>query len=204
MSTTVISKTIAPAAAALVLLVVIGIAAPGTGKNSPNALETYGLHQRETIAVRMDRVRGRLWVLGLDSLRIYDTATRKPLRELELPSWYITDGACAPDLVLDGSGSAVVSSNVVPQLWRIDATTFEVTVVDVTLRGREQWDIGFAALRLTSAGTLRALSSNANSIWTIDVATGRADMLEAYAVPSSLCGSGQRSRDHTRAGQTGW
>jgi hypothetical protein len=208
MSNTIISKTIAAAGAVLVLLVVTGIAATGTGtgtsRNTPVALEAYGLHQRDAIAVRSDPVRGRLWVLSLDSLRIYDTATRKPLRELELPSWYITDGPCAPDLMLDGSGSAFVSSNVVPQLWRIDATTFEVTVVDITLRGREHWDLGFAALRLTSAGTLRALSSNANSVWAIDVSTGSAEMIEAYAVPSSLCGSERHRRDQARAGQTGW
>jgi hypothetical protein len=97
MSNTIISKTIAAAGAVLVLLVVTGIAATGTGtsRNTPIALEAYGLHQRDAIAVRTDPLRGRLWVLGLDSLRIYDTATRKPLRELELPSWYITDAPCA-------------------------------------------------------------------------------------------------------------
>ena len=171
------------------LLVVTGIAATGTGTsgNTPIALEAYGLHQRDVLGVETDPRRGRVWVLGLDSLRVYDAATKKPIREVELPSWYLADAACMPDLVLDSSGSALVSSNVVPQLWRVDAETFETAVIDITLRSREQWDVGFGALRFTSTGGLEAVTSNANSMWSIDLAKGRADLIEIYPRPSNAC-----------------
>ena len=184
-----------------VLLAVSVMAGCGNGKDPaelsaagrpsvalPVALKTYGVDQRDAIRVRMDTARSRLWVLGLEHVRVYDTATKQRIRQVQLPSWSVFDTDCMPDLVLDPSGSAFVSSNVVPQLWRIDADSFEVAVHEITLRGREKWDTGFAALAFTRDGALHALTSTANSLWSIDLAGASAEMIEAYHPPTKGCG----------------
>ena len=183
-----------------VLLAASAIAGCGNGKDPaelsaagrpsvvlPVALKTYGVDQREAIRVRMDTARSRLWVLGLEHVRVYDTATKQRIRQVQLPSWSVYDTDCMPDLVLDASGSAFVSSNVVAQLWRIDADSFEVAVHEITLRAREKWDTGFAALAFTRDGALHALTSTANSLWNIDLAKASAEMIDAYHPPTKGC-----------------
>jgi hypothetical protein len=182
------------------LLAVSAMAGCGNGKDPaelsaagrpsvvlPVALKTYGVDQRDAIRVRMDTARSRLWVLGLEHVRVYDTATKQRIWQVELPGWSVYDADCMPDLVVDASGSAFVSSNVVPQLWRIDADSFEVRAQEITLRGRENWDTGFAALAFNRDGALYALTSTANSLWSIDVANASAEMIEAYHPPTKGC-----------------
>src|SRR5689334_11548879 len=78
----------------------------------------------DVLRTRSDPARGRIWVLGVEDLRVYDAATRKLVRRIALPGWSVARYECQPDLVLDASGSATVSSNVVPFLWRVDARSF--------------------------------------------------------------------------------
>jgi hypothetical protein len=182
------------------LLAVSAMAGCGNGKDpaelstaarpalvDPVALKTYGVDPREAIRVRLDTPRARLWVLGLDAVRVYDTVTKKSIRQVELPGWSVFDADCMPDLVVDASGSAFVSSNVVPQLWRIDGDSFEVGAREITLRGREKWDTGFAALAFTKDGALYALTSTANSLWNIDFTRASAEMIDAYGPGTSRC-----------------
>jgi hypothetical protein len=200
---------------AFVLLAVSAMAGCGNGKDpaelsmaarpgimDPVALKTYGVDPREAIRVRLDTSRGRLWVLGLDHVRVYDTVTQKPMRQVELPGWSVFDADCMPDLIVDASGSAFVSSNVVPQLWRIDADSFDVRMHEITLRGREKWDTGFAALAFSPDGALHALTSTANSLWSIDVGEASAEMVEAYHPPTKGCALAPRFLDRVTTVRT--
>jgi hypothetical protein len=147
--------------------------------------------------IRRDAVRNRIWVLGLDSVRIYDGQSKALIREIALPNWSVARFACDPDMVLDGSGSAIISSNVQPRLWRIDAGSFEVSEHPVTLQGRERWDVGLGALAVGADGTLLALTSITEALWRIDLDKGSGSMVPSIGAPVNACGLTARSSSRT-------
>lgn len=150
-------------------------------------LKQYGMSVRDGLRIKTDTERNRLWVLGLDNVRVYDTAEKRLIREIALPNWSTARFVCPPDMALDPSGSALVSSNVQPRLARIDAGSFELTEYEIRLREKEQWDTGFGAIVFTADGALYALTSSANSLWKVDVAKASASMIELYHPPLRSC-----------------
>jgi hypothetical protein len=143
---------------------------------------------RDGFRIRRDAVRNRIWLLGLESVRVYDGQTKRLIRAIALPSWSVARFACDPDMVLDRSGSAIVSSNTEPRLWRIDAGSFEVSEHAIVLQGRERWDVGFGALTVGADGTLLALTSVSESLWRIDLGKGSARRVEPTAALRNMCG----------------
>jgi len=143
---------------------------------------------QDGIRVRRDAVRNRIWLLGLEDVRVYDAANERLIRRVALPNWSVARYACDPDMVLDESGSAIISSNVQARLWRIDGGTFTVSEREITLHERENWDVGFAALVPAGNGKLLALSSLAGSFWSIDLNKGIAHMAAPAAALQNLCG----------------
>ena len=153
-----------------------------------NALpETSAVGGWDALRARTDTARNRLWVLGLDNVRVYDTVKKKLIRRIELPNWSVARIVCMPDMALDRSGSAFITSNVQARLWRIDADSFEVKEHEISLHGREQWDTGFGALVFAADGALYALTSSAGSLWKIDVAKASASMIDPGNPPSRTC-----------------
>lgn len=149
--------------------------------------------------IRRDGARNRIWLLGLDDVRVYDGQMRL-IRKIALPNWSVAGFACDPDMVLDGSGSAIVSSNAQARLWRIDAGTLEVREHPITLLGRERWDVGFATLVVGADGTLLALASVSESLWKIDLGNGSAQMVTPGAPLLSLCGLTMQSPGRAAGG----
>jgi hypothetical protein len=143
---------------------------------------------QDGIRVRRDAVRNRIWLLGLEDVRVYDAANERLIRRVALPNWSVARYARDPDMVLDESGSAIISSNVQARLWRIDGGTFTVSERDITLHERENWDVGFAALAPAGNGKLLALTSLAGSFWSIDLNKGIAHMAAPAAALQNLCG----------------
>lgn len=192
------SKAIVSVGSLLIMIVLVSLMAVRGNEGVPghaagragNGLalpDTYGAGERDALRVKTDTSRGRLWVLGLDDVRVYDAATKKLLRQVALPNWYVAGFICAPDLVVDASGSAYVSSNMLARLWRFDADTLEVRQHDIRLQGREQWDVGFGALAIAENGALYALTSSGGSLWKVDVATATATMIEHDGPPLRGC-----------------
>jgi hypothetical protein len=147
----------------------------------------YRAGERGALRVRIDGARGRLWVLGLDDVRVYDIVTKRQLRRIVLPNWDVARLICDPDLVLDAAGSAIISSNARSKLWRIDADDFELKEREIRLDGREQWDIGFGALMLAADGNLLALSSTGGWLWNVDVDSGTARLWNWGAPILNVC-----------------
>jgi hypothetical protein len=141
----------------------------------------------EALRTRSDPARGRVWVLGAQDLRVYDAATKKLLRRISLPGWSVARYECRPDLALDASGSAIISNNVVPHLWRVDAQTFKVTEQAIALEGRAGWDIGFGPIAIARGGTVYALTSNGMSLWKVEPGSARAALVETYLPPVKGC-----------------
>ena len=165
-----------------------GCGAEGSYAADDGALPAaYVAGQRGVLRVREDGARGRTWVLAIDGVRVHDIAKKKLIRRVQLPDWDVANLACDPDMVLDGSGSAIVSSNVRLKLWRIDAETFALQERDITLREREQWDVGFGALMLAADGNLLGLTSTGGWLWKIDLATGNAYLWNWGAPILNVC-----------------
>lgn len=170
-------------------MAVAGCSQEGVHAQSPAAFRgADGEVLHDGFRIRRDAARNRIWLLGLDNVRVYDGQSKRLIRTIALPSWSVARLACDPDLVLDRSGSAIVSSNVQSRLWRVDADSFEVKEHPITLQGRERWDVGFAALAIGADGTLLALTSVSKSLWRIDLVKGSASMAAAEAAPLNVCG----------------
>lgn len=155
---------------------------------------------RDGFRIRRDAVRNRIWLLGLDNVRVYDGQSKRLIREIALPGWSVARFACDPDLVLDVSGSAIVSSNTEARLWRIDGASFDVSQHPIALRERERWDVGFAALAVDVDGTLLALTSVLDSLWAVDLGTGSAGLAVPTATVRNMCGLSLQSSRNAASG----
>lgn len=82
-----------------------------------------------------DPARSRVWSLTTEGLFVHDVRTPERIVEVALPSWswVHAEYGCPPDLALGPGGEAVVTSNVVPILWRIDPETLAVSVHELVL-----------------------------------------------------------------------
>ena len=149
---------------------------------------TYGLAERDTLRIKLDSAHERIWVLDLDAVRVYDSSSKRLAHTIPLPRWSVARFSCMPDMVLDRTGSAYISSNVQARLWRIDGGTLTVSERDITLQERENWDVGFTALAPADNGKLLAVTSLAGSFWSIDLDKGIALMAAPSAALQNLCG----------------
>lgn len=153
--------------------------AAGQDNGSDFRIGTYRASERTALRVRRDDARGRQWVLAPDGVRVYDAATKQLIREIELPGWSNARIACDPDLALDSRGSAIVSSNAQPTLWRIDGGDFTVSTREIRLQDREQWDVGFGALAYATDGTLLGSTHEGGTLWRVDLEDGSARIVLA-------------------------
>jgi hypothetical protein len=127
----------------------------------------------EVLRRRHDPERGRVWALTADGVTLYDGATRR----IALPQWHWADEAfsCPPDLVLGADGSAVVSSNALPVLWRVDGRTLEVTRHELQLDSHGGRDIGFTGLvYVPEHRTFFGIGDSHGLLWRIDPLLRRA------------------------------
>ena len=155
---------------------------------------------RDGFRIRRDEARNRIWLLGLDDVRVHDSASGRLIRMIALPNWSVARFACDPDMVLDASGSAIISSNAQSRLWRIDASSLEVSEHEIRLQGREQWDAGFGALAFAADGNLLALMSFGGSLWEVDLGHGTGRMVAPSKTFFNACGSTMQYR----AAANGW
>jgi hypothetical protein len=130
--------------------------------------------REDTLRVRVDRKRERVWLLTLDRVEIYDSRKRTLLRRILLPGWSVADSVGAPDMVLDQSGAAIISHNVEPRFWLIDGESFGLREQEIRLLEHENLAIGFSMLTLAPEGDLVAIDAFAGASWRIDLRNGSA------------------------------
>ncbi|MGQ0523563.1 MAG: hypothetical protein ACT4P8_07890 [Betaproteobacteria bacterium] len=170
-------------------------------KESAPSLERYRPDARNVLRSRTDTARGRVWVLGLDGqVRVYDDRSKKPLRQIALPGWLVVRTQCMPDLIFDRTGFVLVSSNVMPWIWRIDADTFEMKVHQIRMPGREGLDFGFSTLALGAKGNLYGLAPSAQSLWSVDLGNANARPVQSYDPPLEQCTLTTRFVERVEAG----
>jgi hypothetical protein len=139
--------------------------------------------------VRADPARNRLWVLDLEVISVYDNTNGRRLRRIVLPEWMVLPKkySCLPDLALDSSGTAFVSSNVLPVLWRIEPQRYEVTRIELALDTDTDKDVGFTGLSFAGDGTLLAAGAMAAALWQIDTSAASARKIASYPSVASGC-----------------
>ena len=117
------------------------------------------------------------WSLGRDGVQV----TRPDGAQIiVLPDWHwASEGyTCPPALAVGPGGAAVVTSNVVPTLWKVDARTLRVTAHPLELDSDHEKDVGFSTLRyMPKEDVWIAFSAAQGSTWRIDAGLTRAQKL---------------------------
>ncbi|HYA47603.1 MAG TPA: hypothetical protein VEF92_08640 [Burkholderiales bacterium] len=172
------SNGIASAFLLAVLVVAIGGCDFGAASQQrPNAVRNGLESPPPSARYGVDPARHRVWILTRDGVSIYDV-TRSERIVVPLPYWLWVDAPYAylPDLALGPRGEAVITSNVVPTLWRIDPETLAVVSVHPLLLDSDtDKDVGFSGLVYSSEHeAFFAVSDLHGSLWRIDPDLGRA------------------------------
>jgi hypothetical protein len=153
------------------------------------------------LRVREDSARNHVWVLQREAVYLYDAKSRALRGRYELPDWiYVGDRyGCAPDLAVDAAGTAVVSSNIAPVLWRIDAAKHAVTRHELVLDADRDKEVGFSGLAYApDQGVFFAVSSLHGSLWRIDPLLRRAQKIPLSTQITDACGLGLEQRKTRR------
>jgi hypothetical protein len=145
---------------------------------------------------RIDPARGRVWLLAREGVFVYDFS--RPERvSVRLPGWLSVDApySCPSDLALGPKGEALITSNTLPTLWRIDPESLAVTVHPLLLDADTNKDVGFSALAYSAQdGAFIAASYVHGSLWRIDPRLERAQKIALSAPIREACGVAVRPR----------
>ena len=145
---------------------------------------------------QVDAPRNRIWVLTGEGVSLYDIRTQQRTA-IALPEWVWVGKAygCLPDLALGPAGEAVVTSNVIPTLWRIDPETLAVSVHPLALDADMDKDVGFSGLTYAGEeGAFFAVSKVHGSLWRIDPLFTRAQKIELSEPIRGACALAARPR----------
>jgi hypothetical protein len=131
------------------------------------------------LGYQVDEGRARSVWLTREGLQIHSAAAR-PVA-IELPGWaYAGAPHCPPGLAIGPQGEIVVTSNVIPTVWRIDPGTLAVSVHSLALDVDRDKDVGFAALVYAAEErAFIAYSQTQRSVWKVDAALRTATRLAA-------------------------
>jgi len=145
---------------------------------------------------QVDPARNRVWVLTPEGVFLFDVS--RPERvAVPLPGWVVAGApyGCLPDLALGPRGEAVVTSNVLPTLWRIDPDSLAVSVHPLALDADAGRDVGFSGLVFSPQhGAFFAASDAHGSLWRIDPQLTRAQKIPLSAPIPQACGLAMRPR----------
>src|SRR6267142_1678039 len=134
-----------------------------------------------------DASRNRVWVLESDAVYLHEGAHKT---RFELPGWiYAAEPyACSPDLAVDAKGTAVVTSNIAPVVWRIEPAKLQVTKHELTLDADADKDVGFSGLAYApDQGVFFAVSAIYGSLWRIDPLLRRAQKIPVSTPLRDAC-----------------
>lgn len=150
----------------------------------------YGEDPR--IRERHDEARSRVWFLTRNGVVVREAS--RTIR-VPLPEWIFAGPryGCAPDLALGPAGEALVTSDVVPVLWRIDPVSLAVTQHELALDTDNDKNVGFSEIAwLPKDGAYLAASTVDGALWRID---------RELRSARKVIGSGRLGSCRSRAGQ---
>lgn len=143
-----------------------------------------------------DAARDRGWILTQRGVLVFELKTRRTIAQVSLPEWTWAEEAyiCLPDLALGPKGEALVSSNVVPALWRVDPVSLAVTRHALRLDAHQDKDVGFTGLTFSAAQGAFYAVSHFGALWRIDPLLTRAQKIDLSAPITGACGVASRTR----------
>ncbi|HVL58145.1 MAG TPA: hypothetical protein VM491_16740 [Burkholderiaceae bacterium] len=153
----------------------------------------------DALRVVSDPLRNRRWILhphGVGEVRP-DGSTRS----VALPGWIrVGDAdACAPDLTVTPDGDALVTSNVVPVIWRIDGERLDVSRHELSLDDRPARELGFSGIAYSVRhGRFFAIGSLDGSLWSIDRSLTHARRIRVSPPLAPGCGIAVRAPAQAR------
>jgi hypothetical protein len=152
-----------------VLLISIGVA------GEPSAQSVSPI-----LGLQVDPTRDRIWILTRSGVDIYNFKTQKRSGHVSLPGWHWAGEpfGCSPELALGPRGEALISSDVVPTIWRVDPATLAVSRHELVLDEDADKDVGFSGLAYSAEqGVWFAASCFHGSLWRIDPSLRRAQKM---------------------------
>lgn len=120
---------------------------------------------------------GRAWVIDAGALYLEEAGT--PRRAIALPGWqWLGRPYGAPAIAIGPRGDVVVTSNVLPVLWRIDPQSLQVSVHSLELDADTDKDAGFSALVYSERDAAYfAFSELTQTLWRVDPLLRRAQKI---------------------------
>jgi hypothetical protein len=119
---------------------------------------------------QVDPTRNRSWWLTREGV-VVQTGARSKRVSVSLPDWIWVEAgySCPPDLALGPKGEAVITSNVVSTVWKVDPETLAASAHPLALSVDADKDVGLAALVYSAQETaFFAYSAIQGSFWKID------------------------------------
>ena len=157
-----------------------------------------GIAAADPYRYRVQPERGRAWVIDAGGLFLEEA--RKPRRAIQLPEWHWAGDtyACPPDIAIGPRGEVVVTSNVLPVLWKIDPENLAVSVHRLELDADTDKDVGFSGLVFSERnGAYFGVSELTGSLWRIDPLLRRAQKVALSEPVRGACGASVQRRERT-------
>ena len=133
--------------------------------------------QQAGMRYQFDANRERVWWLTRDGVVVRNIRAMERTA-VAIPGWTWVGEAwsCAPDLALGPRGEALVTSNILPVVWKIDPDTMAVTEHALVLDADTDKDFGFTGLTYSSEqDAYFAVSGTHGTLWKIDAQLTRGE-----------------------------
>jgi hypothetical protein len=142
----------------------------------------------------------RTWHLSPTGVNVLDGRTGKRVAEVALPDWQWAGEPyrCDPAIAVGPGGEALVTSDVVPTLWRIDPVSLVVTLHQPVLDADSDREMGFTGLVYSGAHAAYFGVSYDGSLWRIDPLLRRAQKVALDAPVPGACHLALRRQDTHR------
>lgn len=143
-----------------------------------------------TVRSHLDPLRQRVWSLTVEGVSVSNVRAAV-INVVPLPGWTWADEpwSCMPDMALGPRGEAVVTSNVVPVVWRIDPETLAVSEHPLILDADADKDLGFTGLTYSREhGAYFAVSGPHGTLWKIDSDLTHAKKVALAVAMHGACG----------------
>jgi hypothetical protein len=143
-----------------------------------------------TVRYQVDTAHGRIWWLTPDGVFVHDARAPQKIA-VPIPGWQWAGEpyGCLPALALGPNGEALVTSDVIPTVWKIDPDTLAVSEHSLVPDSDADKDVGYTALAYSSEhAAFFAVSGLHGSLWRIDPSLTRAQKVALPGPMRNACG----------------
>lgn len=147
------------------------------------------------VRYQVDAAHGRIWWLTRDGVFVRDARAPQKIA-VPVPGWQWAGEpyGCLPALALGPNGEALVTSDVLPTIWKIDPDTLAVSEHALVPDADADKDVGYTGLVYSSEhAAFFAVSGLHGSLWRIDPALTQAQKIAVSAPMPKACGVAVRA-----------